>query len=191
MKRILLGSLLISIVLLLMACSISVDLTATPEPPTQTVAAAPLPTQTTQDPAPTSTAEEIITVYFTDQAKFAVGTMPYEVAVTRPLPAGVDPVRAVLDALFAGPTAEEAAQGLALFSSGFSGVREYTLENGIARIYLDGKCANNGAAYSIASVIAKNLEQFPQITAFKIYDENGDNEDPDSGMSSIPYCLEP
>ena len=190
MRRLCKGLPLALIVLQLLACSISVDLTETPEPPTQTDAAAPLPTQTQQAPAPTTTAE-IITVYFTDQAKFAVGTMPYEVAVTRPLPAGVDPVRAVLDALFAGPTAEEAAQGLVLFSSGFSGVREYTLQNGIARIHLEGKCANNGAAYSVTSVIAKNLEQFPQITAYKIYDENGENEDPDSTMSSIPYCLEP
>jgi len=191
MRRLCKALLLALIVLQLLACSISVNLTETPEPPKQTDAAAPLPTQTQQAPAPTATTEEIITVYFTDQAKFAVGTMPYEVAVTRPLPAGVDPVRAVLDALLAGPTAEEAAQGLMIYSSGFSGVRDYRLENGIAHIYLEGNCANNGAAYSVASIIAKHLEQFPQITAYKIYDENGDNEDPDSAMSSIPYCLEP
>jgi hypothetical protein len=134
---------------------------------------------------------QIITVYFTDIAKFNLGTEPYEVAVTRPLPAGMDPVHAVLDAFFAGPTTEESAQGLVLVSSGFTGVGELTIENGIARIHLVGKCANNGAAYSVASVIHKNLEQFPQISAIKIFDENGDNLDPDSPMSSVPYCLEP
>ena len=112
-------------------------------------------------------------------------------AVTRPLPQGVDPIRAVLDAYFAGPTEEESAQGLVLVSSGFEGVGGLTIENGIARIHLAGKCANNGAAYSVASVIHKNLEQYPQITAIKIYDENDDNLDPDSSMSSVPYCLEP
>jgi hypothetical protein len=185
MKRFFKILLLCGTLLTILACSIKINLTETPsfediprvEPPT---ISPPLPTPS-----------KSITVFFTDQAKFAVGTEPYEVAVSRPLPVGVDPVRAVLDALFAGPTAEESAQGLVLVSSGFTGVGELTVENGIARIHLVGKCANNGAAYSVASVISKNLEQFPQITAFKIYDENGDNLDPDSPMSSVPYCLEP
>lgn len=147
------------------------------------------PNNLTETPVPTEA--QTITVYFTDEAKFNVGTEPYEVAVSRPLPAGVDPVRAVLDAFFAGPTAEESAQGMVLVSSGFTGVGELTIEDGIARIHMEGKCANNGAAYSVANLIHKNLEQFVQITAIKIYDENGDNLDPDSDMSSMPYCLEP
>ena len=160
------------------------------KPTDEPVAAIPS-VEATLEPSLEPTSTQTITIFFTDQAKFAVGTEPYEIAVTRPLPAGVDPVRAVLDAIFAGPTPEEAAQGLVLVSSGFSGVREYTLENGIAHIHLEGDCNNNGAAYSIASVIARNLEQFAQITAYKIYDENEDNLDPDSAFSSLPYCLEP
>jgi hypothetical protein len=158
---------LITTTLLMVACSISTTQSATPTP------------------------ARTITVYFTDLPKFTVGKEPYEVAVTRPLPARTDPVRAVLDALFVGPTSEEAYQGLVLFSSGFTGVRKYTLKKGIARVYLKGKCANNGAAYSVANLIAKNLEQFPQITAIKIYDEKGNNLDSDSPLSSLPYCLEP
>ena len=185
MTRLLNILLLICVSCSLMACSIVFNLTETPpvelppkvEPPT---VSPPLPT-----------AAKTISVYFTDQAKFAVGTEPYEVAVTRPMPAGVDPIRAVLDAFFAGPTAEESAQGLVLVSSGFTGVGELTIENGIARIHMTGKCANNGAAYSVANLIHKNLEQFQQITAIKIYDENGETLDPDSDMSSLPYCLEP
>jgi hypothetical protein len=165
-----------SIVLLsLLACSISVNLTETP-PPVPTIAPTP---------------EQFITVYFMDEARFLAATDPYEVGVSRLLPAGIDPIRAVLDAYFAGPTPQEFAQGLRLVTSGFTGVREFTLENGIARIHLAGKCANNGAAYSVASVINKNLSQFPQVTAFKIYDENDSNLDPDSNQSSVPYCLEP
>jgi hypothetical protein len=98
---------------------------------------------------------------------------------------------AVLDQFFLGPTADESVQGLILVNSGFTELRNLTLENGIARVYLGGVCNNNGAAYSVASLIGKNLSQFPQITAIKIYDENDSNLDPDSNMSSLPYCLEP
>mgnify|MGYP000846048543 FL=1 len=189
MKNLILCS-LITMCFTLSACVLSpnetpsnittIDQTASPATST--------PSENTPLETPTS---QNITVYFTDQAKFAVGSEPYEVAVTRPLPPGADPVLAVLDAFFAGPTPDELTSGLVLVSSGFTGVREYTLENGIARIHLDGNCNNNGAAYSVASVIAKNLEQFPQIKAIKIYDENDDNLDPDSPFSSLPYCLEP
>lgn len=167
---------IICTVFVLTACTLPVDLKST--------SPAPGPTE---EPISTQT----ITIWFTDEEKFAVGTEPYEVAVTRQVPPDAIPMRAVLDAFFAGPTPEEIAQGLMLVASGFTGVREINVENGIARIYMEGKCANNGAAYSVANLISKNLEQFPQITAIKIYDENGDNLDPDSAMSSLPYCLEP
>jgi hypothetical protein len=134
---------------------------------------------------------QTIIVYFTNEARFAVGTEPYEDAVTREVPAHADPMFAVLDQFFLGPTAEESAQGLRLVSSGFTHLRNLTLENGIARVYLGGVCANNGAAYSVANLISRNLSQFPQITAIKIYDENDSNLDPESNMSSLPYCLEP
>ncbi len=198
MRRIWKFSILLLAAIPLLACSISVNLTPTPtaevqpvatmeEVPVETV----VPTEAPAVPTTESVPSETITVYFTDQAKFAVGTLPFEVAVTRPLPEGVDPIQAVLDAYFAGPTAEEQAQGLILVSSGFTGVREFTLDNGIAHIHFEGTCANNGAAYSVASVIGKNLEQFPEITAIKFFDEFDQTLDPDSDMSSLPYCLEP
>ena len=194
MKKKMLAVLLITISLALPACNLLPKANPTEVPqtdPTEEPIASIPSIEPTTEPGLEPTQTQTITVYFTDQAKFAVGTEPYEIAVSRPLPAGADPVRAVLDALFEGPTPEEAAQGLILVSSGFTGVREYTLENGVARIHLEGECNNNGAAYSVASVIAKNLEQFPQVTIFKIYDENDDNLDPDSDFSSLPYCLEP
>ena len=92
----------------------------------------------------------------------------------------LDPMRAVLDQFFLGPTQEEYNAGLRLVNSGFTHVRDLKVENGIARVYLGGVCANNGAAYSVANLIMKNLSQFPQITAVKIYDENDSNLDPDS-----------
>lgn len=168
------------------ACSVSVDLTSTPIPPSGTLP--PTPITLTE---PVAEATQTITVYFTNEARFAVGTEPYEDAVTRKVPANLDPMRAVLDQFFLGPTAEEFNGGLRLVASGFTHVREFKVENGIARVYLDGVCANNGAAYSVGSLIMKNLSQFPQITAVKIYDENDSTLDPDSANSSLPYCLEP
>lgn len=164
------------LILTLMACSITVDLTPTPIPPTA---------------IPTMVQMQTITLYFTNEARFAVGTEPYEDPVSRQVPANLDPMRAVLDNFFLGPTPQEYASGLRLVSSGFTYVRDFKVENGIARVYLGGVCANNGAAYSVGNLIMKNLSQFPQITAVKIYDENNSNLDPDSTASSLPYCLEP
>ena len=175
------------------ACSLTLNLVKTPSPtsvmPVQSTTTAILPTSTNTMPSILQTQQ--ITVYFTDQNRFAIGTEPYEVAVNREVPAGIDPMRAVLNAFFAGPTAVETGQGLILVSSGFTGVRDFTIQNGIARVFLDGNCAKNGAAYSVANLIGKNLSQFPQVTAVKIFDENGSNLDPDSPNSSLPYCLEP
>jgi hypothetical protein len=126
-----------------------------------------------------------------NEARFVAGTEPYEEAVTRTVPSGIDLPRAVLDAYFTGPTPAETANGLRLLASGFTHVRELEIEDGIARVYLGGVCANNGAAYSVGNLIMKNLSQFPQITYVKIYDQNDSNLDPDSLSSSYPYCLEP
>lgn len=170
------------------ACSLPLNGTSTPLPPANTAS--------TPAVEPTGSSTEApnvnhITVYFTDQTRFVTGTLPFEIAVKRALPAGADPMSSVLEAFFSGPTAEEAAQGLVLVSSGFTGIRKFTLQNGIAHVYMNGKCSNNGAAYSVAALIHKNLEQLPQINVIKIYDELGETNDPESSMDSIPYCLEP
>ena len=77
MKRtaflLILGSLLLGTI----ACSITVDLTPTPLPPTQAAV---------ETAVPTSVPMQTITVYFTNEARFAVGTEPYEDPVTRQVP---------------------------------------------------------------------------------------------------------
>ncbi|MBP9040726.1 MAG: GerMN domain-containing protein [Anaerolineaceae bacterium] len=187
----------ITLALTLMACSISVNLFEPTPTPTESLpmieptAAFAVAAPTVEIILPTAVSEEIITVYFMDENRFVAAVEPYEVAVTRTVPAGSDLPRAVLDAYFAGPTLMEYTQGLRLVSSGFTHVRRLEIENGIARVYLGGVCANNGAAYSVANLIMKNLSQFPEIQYVKIYDENDSNLDPDSMSSSLPYCLEP
>lgn len=187
----------VALTLALMACSITVNLfEPTPTlresiPVMMPTATAGITQPTIEIILPTTISEEMITIYFMDENRFVAALEPYEVAVTRTVPAGSDLPRAVLDAYFAGPTQAEYAQGLRLVSSGFTHVRRFEIENGIARVYLGDVCANNGAAYSVANLIMKNLSQFPEILYVKIYDEDDSTLDPDSMSSSLPYCLEP
>jgi hypothetical protein len=145
-------------------------------------------------PAPTepvSPATVTLTIYFTDLARYQVGTEPYEAAVMRTVPEPASLPEAVLTQLFLGPTQAENAQGLAVILSGTTGFSNLTIENGIARVYLIGSCASQGATYTIANLIFANLKQFPEIQWIKIYDQNNETETPDGQSSSIPFCLEP
>ena len=132
-----------------------------------------------------------ITVYFTYLPNFNVGTEPYEKAVTRQVPMTDNLPKVVLDQLFQGPTADEKAQGLAVFTNGATGISKLSVEDGVARVYLAGDCNSNGAAYTISNLIDVNLKQFPEIKWIKIYDPSGQTETPDGQSGSIPFCLEP
>ncbi len=138
-----------------------------------------------------SPASVTITVFFTDMARYQVGTEPYEAAVTRTVPAPASLPEAVLTQLFLGPTDAELLQGLEVILSGTTGFSKLTIENEIARVYLTGTCASNGSTYTIANLIFANFKQFPEIKWIKIYDQNGDTETPNGQSSSIPVCLEP
>lgn len=132
-----------------------------------------------------------ISVYFQDVDMFAVGTEPYETAVTRTIPATDALPLAVMEQLFLGPTAEEQATGLGLVLSGTTGFSEFHVDSGVAHITLTGQCNSGGSTYTIANLIFTNLAQFPEIQWVKIYDQNGETETPDGQSSSIPFCLEP
>jgi hypothetical protein len=154
-------------------------------PPTAELTATPLPTWT-------SAPEMVpIMVYFTDTNRYAVGTPPFEAGVLRLVPEGVNLPEAVLQAFFEGPTEEERAQGLEAITSGFTGYDLLSIEDGIARVYLLGECASLGATYSVAQPIMTNLLQFAEISYVKIYDENGETEQAEGEVNSIPFCLEP
>lgn len=132
-----------------------------------------------------------ITVYFTDRERYASATPPYEVAVRRTVAASEDPAEAMMRAFFEGPTAEERARGLEAITSGATGFRSLTIDDGIARIYLTGECDSRGATYTVAQPIRRNLLQLPQVEHIKIYDEEGTTEQPEGPSDSIPFCLEP
>jgi spore germination protein GerM len=145
----------------------------------------PVPTE------PVSPATVTLTIYFTDVARYQVGTEPYETAVNRIVPVPASLPEAVLTQLFLGPTEAENAQGLAVILSGTTGFSKLTIENGIARVYLTGQCSSQGATYTIANLINANLIQFPEIQWIKIYDQNNETETPEGQSGSIPVCLEP
>jgi hypothetical protein len=143
-------------------------------------------------PFPSPTVELVeITVFLTDSNRYAVGTPPFEAGVRRMVPAAANLPEAVLLAFFAGPTAEERAQGLEAITSGFDGFSALVIEEGIARVYLTGTCASNGATYTIAQPVITSLLQFDEVAYVKIYDENGETELPEGETNSIPFCLEP
>jgi hypothetical protein len=93
--------------------------------------------------------------------------------------------------LFLGPPSEEKALGLDVVLNGTTGFSRLTIQDGIARIYLTGKCSSAGSTYTIGNLIFANLAQFTEIRWVKIYDENGEMEMPDGQADSIPFCLEP
>lgn len=141
----------------------------------------------------TPTAEQVaITVYFTDSNRYAKAIEPFEVAVSRMAPAGSNLPEAVLTEFFRGPTAEEAEQGLAAITSGATGFQALRIdEDGVAYVTLEGPCSSMGATYTIAQPLMKNLRQFPDIDYVKIYDAEGQTEQPEGLSDSIPFCLEP
>jgi spore germination protein GerM len=132
-----------------------------------------------------------LTVYFTNIDRYAVGTEPYEDQVTRTVPVTASLPEMTLRQLFLGPTPQEQAQGLEIVRSGTTGFSKFYVQDGVAHVYLAGKCNSGGATYTISNLIFANLMQFTEIRWIKIYDENGETETPGGQVNSIPFCLEP
>jgi len=131
-----------------------------------------------------------VDVYLIDQEAFNIGTAPYEVALERSVPAG-DPMKGALDALFEGPTTDEANKGMIHVGSGATGVSRVTVDAGVVRVYLEGGCNSGGSTLTVASEIFPTVRQFEGVDAVKIYDPGGATEAPDAPGDSIPECLEP
>ena len=157
-----------------------------------------LPTQTksirtqTFSPVPSQAPDLMqITVYFTDSNRYAAGNPPFEVGVNRTVSGDQLLPLAVLQEFFKGPTQPEQSQGLIAVTSGFTGVQAVNVINGAAHVYLTGSCNSQGATYTIAQPIMTNLLQFDNIQYVKIYDTQGQTEQPYGPNNSIPFCLEP
>lgn len=141
--------------------------------------------------APTA-AEDTITVqvFFLDEDAFNIGRPPYVTPVEREVDAAA-PAAGALDALFAGPTADERAGGLRFVASEADGYADLRITEGTAHVRLTGGCSSGGSTFTIADQIRPILTQFTEVDAVKIYDPDGGTEAPDEPGDSIPFCLEP
>lgn len=160
--------------------------TRTPTP-TRTFTPTRTPTNTRQ-PSPTPLYVKV-NVYFVSKYRYENSLPPYEKA-------GVRWVRtdniagAVLTEYFKGPgSTERYTYGWIAIYNGFTGYSKLEVSNGIARVYLTGKCEASTNPYTVADILSYNLKQFPDIKYVKIYDENGITEDPFGVSDSKPMCL--
>jgi hypothetical protein len=129
-------------------------------------------------------------VYFVDADNVASGSGPFFVPVSRPV-RPLSPAVGVMDRLFAGPLPSERADGLRLVRSGANGFAGLTIADGIARIGLTGGCGSGGSTVTIAGEIFPTLRQFSTVDWVKIFDPEGNTQDPSGDTDSIPTCLEP
>jgi len=99
--------------------------------------------------------------------------------------------QSVLDEYFKGPgSTERFSFGWIAIYNGFTGYSRLDIRQGVAHVFLAGTCMPDGRDFNIADLILLNLKQFPEIQFVKIYDENGNTQNPDGLSNSIPACLQ-
>lgn len=161
--------------------------TATPTTATPTTTVSP----TIVSPSTSTTVGELsVQVFFLDEDAFNIGRPPY----MRPVERVVDEAAleaAAIDLLFEGPTSEESAGGLRFIASEATGITEFRIEEGTARVHLAGGCDSGGSTFTVADQIIATLVQFTSVDAVKIYDPDGQTASPDEPGDSVPFCLEP
>lgn len=151
------------------------------------------PTRTpTQTRPPSATPEYTrVNVYFVSRYRLNNNLPPFEVAGVRWARTN-NVIGTVLDEYFKGPgSTERFTYGWIGIYNGFTGYSRIDIANGIARIYLTGRCEADDPSYNIADILSYNLKQFPEVEYVKIYDQNGITKDPFGVRDSIPMCLEP
>lgn len=167
--------------------------------PTITPTRTPTPTRTstptrtpTQTRRPSATPQYTrVNVYFVSRYRLVNNLPPFERAGVRW--ARTDNILGtVLDEYFKGPgSTERYSFGWIGIYNGFTGYSRIAVVNGIARIYLTGRCEASDSPYNIADILSYNLKQFPEIEFVKIYDQNGITKDPFGVSDSVPMCLGP
>lgn len=131
-----------------------------------------------------------VKAYLFKASAFASGHEPYVRAVSRPVIAPRVGAGA-LQRMFAGPTVRDMRNGLSLLRSEATGVRLWSIRDGVARVQLTGGCNAHGSTASIALEIMPTLKQFRSVHWVKIYDPAGHTTDPTGHRDSLPACLNP
>jgi hypothetical protein len=131
----------------------------------------------------------MIDVYFVSKARYNANTPPFEMKGTRWARSNMLP-QAALNEYFKGPGATERfSLGWIALYNGFTGYSRIEIRDGVAHVFLTGVCAPNGRTFNIADLITLNLKQFPEIRFVKIYDQNGQTQNPLGLSDSEPFCL--
>ena len=132
-----------------------------------------------------------VNTYFLDEQRFVDNTPPFFRPVRRSVPVpGV--ARGALHRLYAGPTQAERANNLTLLRSGSTGFTNLSISDSeVARVQLKGGCNSGGSTVTVAGEIMPTLRQFPTVSWVKIYDPQGNTQNPTGLSDSIPACLEP
>ncbi|MEP0804812.1 MAG: hypothetical protein HRF47_04950, partial [Chloroflexota bacterium] len=155
---------------------------------TSTPTRTPLPTSTRR---PTATPQwRLVNLYFVGRFAYENNIPPYERTGVRWVRTS-NPIGAILDEYFKGPGAQEKSYGWMALYNGFTGYDRFELRDGVLHLYLKGTCSRAGQTYTIADLLFLNLKQFPEIQFVKIYDENGNTQNPAGLSDSIPACLQP
>ena len=152
-------------------------------PPTLT----PTPTQTRR---PTATPNYyLIDVYFASRIRYEADAPPIERAGVRWSRSNAV-YETALNEFFKGPgSTERYSYGWIGIYNGFTGYDKLEIDNNVAHVYLTGACTSEGKDFNIADLIGFNLKQFPEIQFVKIYDQNGQTQNPSGASDSEPFCL--
>ncbi len=133
----------------------------------------------------------LIKVYFVNQYRYNLNLPPFERAGLRYVRSN-SVYTSLLDQYFKGPGAtERISYGWIALYNGFTGYSKFELTNGVANIYLTGICNRGNNPYTIANLLTYNFKQFPEVQYVKIYDQNGQTQDPTGLSDSEPVCLSP
>jgi hypothetical protein len=99
--------------------------------------------------------------------------------------------QSALNEYFKGPgSTERFSYGWIALYNGFTGYSRLEIRDGVAHVNLTGTCTPDGRDFTIADLLISNLKQFSQIRFVKVYDENGQTQDPSGLSDSIPACLQ-
>ena len=136
---------------------------------------------------------ERVGVMFLDRDAILAGTPPFLRSVSRTVPRSrprLGEADAALLRLWAGPTQEEKRDGLRFRASATTGFRGLHVNpRGVARLMLKGGCDGHGAELTVADQVMATLAQFGRIEWVKIYDRQGQTQQPLGQSDSIPDCL--
>ena len=132
-----------------------------------------------------------IGVIFASRYRLASGTPPYEVTGVRWVTSSSNFAEQSLRAYFKGPGATERSWGWIALYNGFTGLERLEIQDQTAHVFLKGNCQFNGETYTVADLIRANLLQYPFIQHVKIYDQDGQTQNPNEPGDSIPLCLDP